>query len=49
MTIGSTLSQKVTARQYALREQAVGLGWETSRIVVIDQDLGQKGGFRRRS
>ena len=76
MIIGSTLSQKVTARHlqrqamlyvrqstlhqvlentestarhYALRERAVGLGWETSRIVVIDQDLGQKGGFRRRS
>jgi len=70
MTIGSTLSQKVTARhlqrqamlyvrqstlhqvlentestarQYALRERAVGLGWETARIVVIDQDLGQSG------
>jgi DNA invertase Pin-like site-specific DNA recombinase len=76
MTIGSTLSQKVTARhlqrqamlyvrqstlhqvlentestarQYALTERAVGLGWETSPIVVIDQDLGQKGGLRRRS
>jgi hypothetical protein len=70
MTIGSTLSQKVTARhlqrqamlyvrqstlhqvlentestarQYALTERAIGLGWETSRIVVIDQDLGQSG------
>jgi DNA invertase Pin-like site-specific DNA recombinase len=70
MTIGSTLSQKVTARhlqrqamlyvrqstlhqvlentestarQYALRERAVGLGWETARIVIIDQDLGQSG------
>jgi hypothetical protein len=32
-----------TARQYALRERAVGLGWETSHIVVIDQDLGQSG------
>src|SRR5947207_123113 len=32
-----------TARQYALRERAVGLGWEASRIVVIDQDLGQSG------
>jgi DNA invertase Pin-like site-specific DNA recombinase len=32
-----------TARQYALRERAVALGWETSRIVVIDQDLGQSG------
>ena len=70
MTIGSTLSQKVTARhlqrqamlyvrqstlhqvlentestarQYALRERAIALGWETSRIVTIDQDLGQSG------
>jgi DNA invertase Pin-like site-specific DNA recombinase len=32
-----------TARQYALRERAISLGWETSRIVVIDQDLGQSG------
>jgi DNA invertase Pin-like site-specific DNA recombinase len=32
-----------TARQYALRERALVLGWETSRIVVIDQDLGQSG------
>ncbi len=32
-----------TARQYGLRERAVALGWETSRIVVIDQDLGQSG------
>src|SRR5213596_2028416 len=32
-----------TARQYALRERAVALGWETSRIVVIDSDLGQSG------
>jgi DNA invertase Pin-like site-specific DNA recombinase len=32
-----------TARQYALRERAVALGWEASRIVVIDQDLGQSG------
>ncbi len=30
-----------TARQYALRERAIALGWEASRIVVIDQDLGQ--------
>lgn len=70
MTIGSALSQKVTARhlqrqamlyvrqstlhqvlentestarQYALRERAVGLGWPTERVVVIDQDLGQSG------
>ncbi len=32
-----------TARQYALRERATALGWEASRIVVIDQDLGQSG------
>jgi len=32
-----------TARQYGLRERAIALGWETSRIVVIDQDLGQSG------
>jgi DNA invertase Pin-like site-specific DNA recombinase len=42
-----------TARQYALRERAIALGWEASRIVVIDQDLGQSGasadreGFQR--
>src|SRR5437870_7696871 len=70
MTIGSAMSQKVTARhiqrqamlyvrqstlrqvlentestarQYALRERAVGLGWPAEQIVVIDQDLGQSG------
>src|SRR5438128_12651370 len=70
MTIGSTLSQKVTARhlqrqamlyvrqstlhqvlentestarQYALTERALGLAWETSRIVVVDQNLGPAG------
>ena len=32
-----------TARQYALRERAIALGWDTSRIVVIDSDLGQSG------
>jgi DNA invertase Pin-like site-specific DNA recombinase len=36
-------NKESTARQYALRERAVALGWETSRIVVIDQDLGQSG------
>src|SRR5438477_10686823 len=29
-----------TARQYALRERALALGWADERIVVIDQDLG---------
>lgn len=32
-----------TARQYALRERAIALGWEAGGIVVIDQDLGQSG------
>ena len=32
-----------TARQYALRERAIALGWSTERVVVIDQDLGQSG------
>src|SRR5947209_7057261 len=32
-----------TARQYGLRERAIALGWDASRIVVIDQDLGQSG------
>jgi DNA invertase Pin-like site-specific DNA recombinase len=32
-----------TARQYSLRERAIALGWDASRIVVIDQDLGQSG------
>lgn len=32
-----------TARQYALQERAVVLGWQPERVVVIDQDLGQSG------
>jgi DNA invertase Pin-like site-specific DNA recombinase len=32
-----------TQRQYALRQQAVALGWPQDRIVVIDTDLGQSG------
>ncbi len=44
----STVQQVVTniestARQYALRERALALGWPPERIVVIDQDLGQSG------
>lgn len=44
----STLQQvfantESTARQYALRERAVALGWAADRIVVIDQDLGHSG------
>lgn len=41
----STLQQvfentESTARQYALRERALALGWAEERILVIDQDLG---------
>ena len=32
-----------TARQYALHERAVALGWPIERIHVIDSDLGQSG------
>ena len=44
----STLQQVLahtesTARQYALQDRAVALGWPAERIVVIDQDLGHSG------
>jgi len=32
-----------THRQYALRQQAVALGWPLDRVIVIDTDLGQSG------
>jgi len=32
-----------TKRQYALREKLIQLGWDDSRIKVIDSDLGQSG------
>jgi DNA invertase Pin-like site-specific DNA recombinase len=32
-----------TARQYALRQRAVALGWPQEQIVVIDSDQGQSG------
>jgi DNA invertase Pin-like site-specific DNA recombinase len=32
-----------TARQYALAEEAARLGWEATKIVVIDADLGRSG------
>jgi DNA invertase Pin-like site-specific DNA recombinase len=55
----STLAQvrdntESTARQYAQAEEAARLGWEASKIVVIDDDLGVSGrtasgreGFKR--
>src|SRR5690348_2601007 len=44
----STLQQVLenresTARQYALRERAIALGWSAQQIVVLDQDLGHSG------
>src|SRR3982751_5636299 len=31
------------ARQYALRERAVELGWPAAAVVVVDEDLGRSG------
>ena len=44
----STLQQvfentESTARQYALRERAIILGWPAERIIIIDEDLGHSG------
>lgn len=44
----STLQQVVhntesTQRQYALRQRALGLGWSSEQVHVIDCDLGQSG------
>jgi len=44
----STLRQVLTntestARQYALRQKAIALGWPTEQIVTIDTDQGQSG------
>src|SRR4051794_22644950 len=44
----STLRQVLTntestARQYALRQRAVGLGWPSEQIVTIDSDQGHSG------
>jgi DNA invertase Pin-like site-specific DNA recombinase len=35
--------QESTARQYALADRAVVLGWPRDRVVVIDDDLGKSG------
>ena len=35
--------QESTARQYALAERAVALGWTADRITTIDDDLGRSG------
>jgi DNA invertase Pin-like site-specific DNA recombinase len=36
-------NQESTKRQYALRQQAVALGWPVEQIIVIDSDLGRSG------
>src|SRR4051812_42870744 len=35
--------QESTARQYALADRAVALGWPRSQVLVIDEDLGKSG------
>ena len=35
--------QESTARQYALADRAVALGWTPDRITIIDDDLGKSG------
>ena len=49
----STLKQvhenrESTARQYALRQRALDLGWPDARVDVIDDDLGQSGSSTER-
>ena len=35
--------QESTARQYALKDRALNLGWQSNQIRVLDQDLGLSG------
>src|SRR5499426_4613003 len=43
-TLGQVLhNTESTARQYALVERAVALGWPKDRVQVIDEDLGRSG------
>ena len=35
--------QESTARQYALADRAIALGWKRDRVIVIDDDLGKSG------
>jgi DNA invertase Pin-like site-specific DNA recombinase len=49
----STLKQvcehrESTARQYALKDRAIALGWPKEQVEVIDEDLGQSGGSTER-
>src|SRR5208337_42497 len=36
-------NRESTARQYALEEKAVALGWAKSQVITIDEDLGVSG------
>src|SRR3954466_11280296 len=36
------------ARQYALRERAIELGWPAGAVVVVDEDLGRSGASAER-
>jgi DNA invertase Pin-like site-specific DNA recombinase len=43
-TLGQVLHhQESTARQYALKEKALALGWNEHKVRVLDRDLGQSG------
>ena len=33
-------NRESTARQYALAEKAIALGWDRSQVITIDEDLG---------
>ena len=41
-------NRESTQRQYALQEKAVSLGWDSSRIFIIDEDLGISGSGREK-
>ena len=36
-------NRESTARQYALHDYAVALGWPATRVLIIDEDQGQSG------
>jgi hypothetical protein len=36
-------NRESTARQYALVEKAMALGWDRSQVITIDEDLGVSG------
>ena len=41
-------NKESTQRQYALKEEALRLGWDSSRIRIIDEDLGITGSGREK-